>query len=232
MLLAAGLAATGMQWLIRTHPSLGEKPTVEHLLLPTLTTFIIGVPLALLPSGVPWWISFGISASLLTAVFLAEYVSVDPTAPYYAFARAGLTALSYALFLILVTALRFSVVRMFILIPAVFITAGLISLRILHLDGTDRWDFPWAIGIGLICAQISAGLHYWPLSPISFGLAVLGPAYALTSLIAGLVQGESLSRAILEPGGSRPAAELVREFLGRPHAFDAFAAWLDAEVAA
>ncbi len=39
-------------------------------------------------------------------------------------------------------------------------------------------------------------------------------------------------RAILEPGGSRPAAELVRDFLGRPHAFDAFAAWLDAEAAA
>jgi thimet oligopeptidase len=38
--------------------------------------------------------------------------------------------------------------------------------------------------------------------------------------------------AILAPGGSRPAAELVAEFLGRPHAFDAFAAWLDAEAAA
>jgi thimet oligopeptidase len=39
-------------------------------------------------------------------------------------------------------------------------------------------------------------------------------------------------KAILEPGGSRPAAELVRGFLGRSHAFDAFAAWLDAEAAA
>jgi thimet oligopeptidase len=33
---------------------------------------------------------------------------------------------------------------------------------------------------------------------------------------------------ILEPGGSRPAAELVRAFLGRPFSFDAFQAWLDA----
>jgi thimet oligopeptidase len=38
--------------------------------------------------------------------------------------------------------------------------------------------------------------------------------------------------AILAPGGSRPAAELVERFLGRPHAFDAFAAWLDAEAPA
>jgi len=35
-------------------------------------------------------------------------------------------------------------------------------------------------------------------------------------------------RAVLEAGGSRPAAELVEAFLGRPFAFDAFAAWLDA----
>jgi thimet oligopeptidase len=35
-------------------------------------------------------------------------------------------------------------------------------------------------------------------------------------------------RAILEPGGSQPAAELVRRFLGRDASFDAFAQWLDA----
>jgi thimet oligopeptidase len=39
-------------------------------------------------------------------------------------------------------------------------------------------------------------------------------------------------QAILEPGGSRPAAELVERFLGRPQTFDAFAAWLDAEAGA
>jgi thimet oligopeptidase len=33
-------------------------------------------------------------------------------------------------------------------------------------------------------------------------------------------------RSILEPGGSRDARELVEDFLGRPFAFDAYAAWL------
>jgi thimet oligopeptidase len=32
--------------------------------------------------------------------------------------------------------------------------------------------------------------------------------------------------AILEPGGSADAAELVRSFLGRPYSFEAFAKWL------
>ncbi|MCA1825436.1 MAG: Zn-dependent oligopeptidase [Myxococcales bacterium] len=35
-------------------------------------------------------------------------------------------------------------------------------------------------------------------------------------------------KRILEPGGSRPAAELVKSFLGRDAAFDAFAEWLNA----
>jgi thimet oligopeptidase len=33
-------------------------------------------------------------------------------------------------------------------------------------------------------------------------------------------------RAVLEPGGSRPAAELVRDFLGRPPGFEAWERWL------
>ena len=32
---------------------------------------------------------------------------------------------------------------------------------------------------------------------------------------------------ILAPGGARPAAEIVKEFLGRPFNFAAYQAWLD-----
>ena len=35
-------------------------------------------------------------------------------------------------------------------------------------------------------------------------------------------------RTVLEPGGSKPAAELVRDFLGRPYTFDAYREWLNA----
>jgi thimet oligopeptidase len=36
----------------------------------------------------------------------------------------------------------------------------------------------------------------------------------------------SYRMAILEPGGSADAAELVRNFLDRPYSFEAFAKWL------
>jgi len=198
-ILAAALTATGMDWLTRDHPTLGKKSNIEHLMLPTLTTFVVGAPLALLSNGTAWWIGFAFSAVLLTSVFLAEYITIDQSAPSYGFARAGLTALAYALFLILVTSLRFSGARMFLLVPVIFIVAALISLRILHLDGKDRWDFPWAIGIAFVCAQIGAGLHYWPLTPTQLALALTGPLYALTMLSANLTENIPLRRAALSP---------------------------------
>ncbi|OGO26378.1 MAG: hypothetical protein A2Y54_01385 [Chloroflexi bacterium RBG_16_51_16] len=213
-LLAAGLTATGMDWLLHAHIGVENKTVTEHLILPTLTTFVIGAPLALLPDGQDWWLGFGIAGILLAGVFLAEVEVVEPSSTYYGLARAGLTALAYALFLILVTALRLAAFRMFLLIPVVFLTSGLITLRILHLDGRDRWDFPWAVGIGLICTQIAAGLHYWPLTPIQYGLALVGPLYGLTSLSINLTENIPLVRAAIGPsllvGAAWSAAILLR----------------------
>ena len=49
---------------------------------------------------------------------------------------------------------------------------------------------------------------------------------------AGLMDRETAlryRRAILEPGGSRPARELVQDFLGRESGFAPFEAWLSQE---
>jgi len=197
--MAAGLTATGMDWIIRSHPAHANKPTTEHWMLPTLTAFIIGAPLSILPNGTIWWLGFSFGAVLLTLVFIAEYVVVDPTASNYPIARAGLTSLSYALFFILVISLRFAGIRLFLLVPILLLSAGLISLRILHLDGTDRWDFPWAIGISIICAQLGAGLHYWPLTSIQYGLALAGPLYALTILSTNITENLPIRRSIATP---------------------------------
>ncbi|HNN11913.1 MAG TPA: hypothetical protein PKL78_00025 [Anaerolineales bacterium] len=214
-LFASGLTAAGMDWLTRDHPSLGEKSNREHILLPTLTTFVMGTPLALLAASNAWWMGFALGAVLIVAVCMAEYITVNPSAPAYGFARAGLTAVAYALFLILATSMRYSGARMFLTVPVILIVAGLISLRILHLDGTDRWDFPWAVGIGLVCAQIGAGLHYWPMSPVQFGLAITGPLYALTMLSASLTENIPLRRAVTTPAIVLGAAWIAALFLQR-----------------
>ena len=198
-LLTAGLTATGMDWLLRDHPSLGGRSTYQWWLLPTLTTFVIGVPLSILPPGAAWWASFLIAGAFLFFVFVAEYIVVDPGAPYYAISMAGLTALSYTLFLVLAVALRYGAIRLYILAPALFLAAALASLRILHLRLTGRWEYAWSLGIAFVCVQLAAGLHYWPLSPIQFGLMLLGALYSLTSLAMNLGEDQPPRRALLEP---------------------------------
>ena len=198
-LFAAALTAAGMDWLTNEHPAAGKHSNREHLLLPTLTAFVMGTLLNLLSDSPAWWSGFVFGGVLLAAVCVAEYITIDPSAPSYGLARAGLTAVSYALFLVLVTSLRYSGARMVLITPSILMVAGLIGLRILHLDGEDRWDFPWAIGIGLVCAQIGAGLHYWPLSPVQFGVALTGPLYALTMFSASLTENIPVRRAVVAP---------------------------------
>lgn len=197
-MLTAGLTATGMDWLLRGHPALNGRSTLQWWILPTLTTFVVSVSLSFLPDGTAWWTGFAVGGIFLLLVFLAEYIVVDPGAPNYDLSLAGLTAISYTLFFILAVALRYGSLRLFLMLPALFLSAGLASLRILHLR-LSRWEYAWSLGIAFVCVQVAAGLHYWPLSSIQFGLMLVGPLYGLTNLAINLNEDLPTRRAMLEP---------------------------------
>jgi len=198
-ILAAALAAAGMDWLLRTHPMLEKGETREHWLLPTLTTLVLAVTLTTLTDRV-WWLGFGLGMLLLVMVFVAEYIVVDHTDIRYPLATAILTALAFAIFLILAISLRASGGRLFLIAPALFLGGFLAALRTLHLRLGERWEPGWAIGIGLVGMQLGAALHYFPISPVRYGLVLLGPVYALTLLGVSLADGISFRRAAAEPG--------------------------------
>lgn len=198
-LLVAGLTASGADWLLRDHPALKGRKTLQHWLLPALTAWLIGIPLYSLPFGLQWVISFAIGGALLMLVLIAEYIVVDAKDARHTLATAGLTAVSFAMFLALAIILRSAGVRLFQVLPALALAGGLVSLRTLHLRLHGRWAFTQAITLAVIVAQLSAALHYWPLSPITYGLLLLGPAYGLTSFIGSLAEGETLRQAVIEP---------------------------------
>jgi hypothetical protein len=199
VLLAAGVTATGMDWLLRTHPSLEKGETREHWLLPTLTVLVIGISLYTLPNTFVWWLGFGLGAAIFLVVELAEFVAVDPNDARYPGATAILTALAFVIFLSLAVVLKAANVRLVWLIPALFLAGALAALRTLHLRLNERWEFAWAIGIGLVVTQLGAALHYLPLTPVRFGLALLAPLYALTILAVSLADGNPFRRAFIEP---------------------------------
>ncbi len=197
--LVAGLTASGANWLIQDHPALGKRSSIPHWILPGLTALTISLPLSQLPQSPIWWVGFALGGVLLILVLIAEYIVVDPQDIRYQPAAAGLTAVSFALYLILATALSFSGIRLFLLFPALFLAGGLVSLRTLNLRLQGKWAYTYAGITALVTSQLAAALHYWPLSPVAFGLTLLGPAYALTNFFGNLNEGEPVRQAIIEP---------------------------------
>lgn len=202
--LVAVLAASGSEWLLRSHPRLlkstgGWRSTMQHWILPALTAWVIGITLNNLIASPEWWIVFSMGGALLIFVFIGEYNVVDVSDARHPAAIVGLTGLSFALYLILAIAFRAANSRLYLIIPGLSLVIWLVSLRTLYLRSGGRWLFGWATVIGLIISQLTMALHYWPLSPIRFGLFLLAPSYALTSLAGGLEEGRSLTGAIIEP---------------------------------
>lgn len=207
-MLVAGLTASGADWLIRQHPALGEQSTLQHWFLPGLTALVLGEILNTLPRGVLWGVVFAIGAGLLLLVLVAEYIVVDANDVSYPVAVAGLTALSFALFLVLAITLKSNGTRLVFLVPPMALSAGAISLRyiLLRLNLQDnasadnaRMAFFAALVITLITGQLTMAFHYWPLNPIPFGLALLGPAYGLTNFVGNLTDGREIRQAVWEP---------------------------------
>jgi hypothetical protein len=197
-LLVAGMTATGADWLIRSHPS---KPrySLQHLLIPALTAWAIGIILFQQPFSIVWWITFAVGGGVLTLVLIAEYIMVDPQDIRRIPAIIGLTAIAYALFLVLAINLRASEIRLFTLLPTITIASFLTALRTLNLRLQQRWLFLESAIIALCIAQLSAALNYLKIEPVTFGLVSLGPAYALTSFIGGLMEKKTWRSAIIEP---------------------------------
>lgn len=195
--LAAGLTATGMDWLLRGHPQYDGRLTLPHWILPALTALVLGIPLYNLPLGALWWVGFALSGLLLFLVLTAEYIALDSSDVRHPAASAGLMALSFALFVILASALSYAGVRLTALALAIFPAAALVTLRALHLQ-TGEWDFLWPLTNAFVLTQFAAAFHYWPLTPAQFGLALLGPLYALTGLALSLREQVSPRRAGIE----------------------------------
>lgn len=197
-LFAAALAGVGSVWLVNSHPHPAGNP-LRHSVLPALTAWVLGVPLSNMEPGAQWWAVFGLGGLLLILVFIAEYIVADFSDVRHALATIGLTALAFAFFLILTISMRASGMRLYLLLPGLLLPLFPTILRTLYLRLNGRWCWAWAIGISLIIAQLAIGLQYWPVSPLAYGLILLGPAYAITSIAGSLEEGRPWRTLLIEP---------------------------------
>jgi hypothetical protein len=228
-LLVAGLMAAGTHWLMSDHPALathtGEGPAsrvtganeqpaqpgrslaeqtqrgpgAEHWLLPAVIAWVISIPLAQLPAGPLWVLGLAIGGGLLVVILTAEYIAIDADDLRQPIAEAVLTAVSFAAYLLLAIALRAAETRLYLILPALAFTASVVSLRTWHLRLGGEWAWIEAGLVLVIVGQVAAALHYWPLPALSYGVAVLGPAYAMTNLVTSLAQGATFRQALAGP---------------------------------
>lgn len=188
-LLTAALAAVGMDWLILSHPGRLKYKNrwayVWHWVMPVLTTLVIGIALNAFIDEILWWVIYILGSLLLMAVFIAEYNVVPSEGIQLPIARVGLTALSFALYLLLAIALFTVNLRLYIRLPLLSIGALMVFSRSIYLR-VGAWHPLWAVINSLILSEIAVGFHYLPLSPIQIGLVLVGLAYAFTSFVTGI----------------------------------------------
>jgi hypothetical protein len=190
-LITAALAAAGTDWMLREH--------VPHLILPALTAGSIGIPLGFLTVSPTWWIILGLGSILVLSVLVGEYISIDKRSQYFPIALMVLSAVSFSLFLIITIAVRAANLRLYLTAAILPIVYAFFGLRVLQLRFGGSWPVKWTAVIALAIAQFTIGMYYWPLSPVRFGLLLLGPAYALIGIASSLEESPALSDIYLEP---------------------------------
>jgi hypothetical protein len=199
-LLTALLAAVGADWLLRGHPRASGKTPWLNLILPALTAWTLGVPLSTLTVGPQWWAVFAMGGVLLVGVFVAEYIVLDFSDSRHGLAAIGLTALSFALYLILAIAARSANLRLYLLLPVLVGPIILVGLRTLYLRIGGSWHVSWTFGIALVMGEVVVGLQYLPMTPLAYGLILTGLAYAVTSVAGSFVDGRPWPALLVEPG--------------------------------
>lgn len=211
------LAAAGTDWLIQSHPekSMGDTllGNARHWVVPILTTLVIGVVLNSFAGGPYWWIIYGLGSILLIAVFVAEYNVVKPEIGKHPLATVGLIGLTFALYLLMAVAVFSANLRLYLRVPLLALGAMMAISRILHLR-VRRWYPIWALINSLVISEIVVGFHYLPLSPIQFGLLLVGMAYALTSIVTGIKESRKSWQLWGEPGAMLLLMILVSLFWG------------------
>lgn len=172
--LAAALAAAGSDWLIQSHPKVDTGLVrAKHWVIPGLAALGSGAILTRLPEGFTLWIGLALTAILLIAVLMAEFIVIDPTDPRHDMASISLTALAYLLLIGVFFTIRALDMRAAFAIPLILFVAAIVAWRLLRLDQLGRSAIRYASLIGAITAQIAWALHYWPWPPLR-GAMILG----------------------------------------------------------
>ncbi|MCC7360850.1 MAG: hypothetical protein IT317_15315 [Anaerolineales bacterium] len=202
LVLVAALISAGADTLIRSHPTLAGqigRRTFIHWILPGATAIVLGAALNQLPDGPLWWLGLVVVAVALIAVLVAEYTAVDRNDAGWDLAALGLTALAYAVALVLFALLRSLSVRALVSATVSGMVAAALAWRLLALKvAPSAAAALHAAVVGLVVAEAIWAINYWRVSPGSAGLLAMIPFYLAIGLAQQHLVGRLTARLWIE----------------------------------
>jgi len=214
IVLASAVTVTGADWMVRSHPLLqGVARRYDHLVLPGLWTLASGVVLTALPEGPGLWLGLPLTAALLLAVLVAEFIVVDPDDPRSEAASLGLRVLGIAFLAIGLAGILGHDTRAIFAVPAALVSGSAVAWRALRLRGPTRRAPLYALLVGTVIAQLAWALHYWPVSPLQGAILLAVAGYFTLGAVEAHVGGQLTLRRTLEYAGFAVAGLLAVLFL-------------------
>lgn len=194
------IAAVGVYTSISTRSVLSDRTRVLYLIVPFASTYSLGMLLDSVAFGIGWMVILFFGGILIYSVFYAESFLCDRSDPRSPLAAVLVTALAYAAAAQVFIGIQAASTRLVLLLPVLFGSTALISLRIFYLE-SSRPEIVWqSVVMALLVSEIGAALYYLPLAPISFGIALFGFYYGAMNVVMVRRSGYSLKVAVRKTG--------------------------------
>ena len=200
--LLAGLACTGTDAIVRTHPRAREvslRHTFVYWIQPGLVGLAAARLLSLSPTRAIWLAGLAATGLIFVIVLIAEYTTVDRLAPSYSQARLLLNAFAYSLAFALYVIVYQSHGRSLITATTVLVSSFALALDLFWGAGAELGRATALAGaVGLVLGQCDWAMNYWRISAWSGGMLLLLIFYVMTGIAAQHVQGRLTRHVLVE----------------------------------
>jgi len=202
-LLIATISLFGSYWVLTANPVVVEnnwrlRQLMPNIVLPSITVFIFGLILMETKQGLSWWAIMGVGLFFYSVILYSEYQVLNPKLSSNTIFSILLISLAHALFMAFAIALRGSVSRIFLLIPAIILSAAFVSYRTIFFRSEGTYNTYWVLIVILITTQFSIALYYLFLPPSYYGLILTCILFISNSLTTRIGKGDK-SRLYIEP---------------------------------
>ena len=202
-LFIATISFTGAYWVLISNPEIERKgwlvqQVLPNLVLPAINIFIFALILTQTNKSYEWWGILFTGVLTFSIILYAEYQVLKSNVSTNTIFTVLLISLAHALFMAFTIALRASISRIFLIIPAIVLASIFVSYRTIYLRTDGKFKSYWIYVVTFICFQFAIALYYLFLTPNQYGLILTAILFVSNAVIARIGQGDR-KRLYIEP---------------------------------